>query len=351
LQIRALVGDEHKTAAISVVVLITAMASLLAAPWIGVLSDRCTFSIGKRRPFMLLGTFICIFGLMNQGMAAPHLPPEPAETGGCNATLDNLGTAALNPGDTHPFHITLQLLWFLISHITLAIGLLMIEIPFNGLVADVVSPTQRGEVSSYIGVGAILGAITGSIIGIFYRELTPVGSFALAAGLLLLATLLGSCLQEEDASRRPASAAAEAKVLTLAGENANAPSGKEVEGPGAPATAHNQPLSHLRLMMKPFSTPGFTWLFLSRFLAMMGIQTMCVCSAMPPCPSPPPQTDRENSRKRQKEWGGAKCTPWTGRGAPTRALTVYTGGPTSSSGSPTRLCCRLGSPQSEAWPS
>lgn len=136
--------------------------------------------------------------------------------------------------------------FFLVSHVFLAIALVLIEVPFNGLVADLVPESQRGRASGAIGVGSILGSIAGSGIGVFYRELGVLGAFGIAGGFLLVFVLFGCFLEEPPRS---------AKAMATARQTVN---GRNI----------------CYAFVKPFKSGNFCWLFFTRFLMMMGIQTI-----------------------------------------------------------------------------
>jgi MFS family permease len=292
-QIRSLVGEENKTIALSLVVLMTALVTLIVSPFIGLWSDHFISPYGKRRPFMVAGAFLTAAGLILQGMAAPNLPALITMPELCNASNSTFNTTltsttwASSPISTTHYPVPMEaatpaaiwswrFVWFLGAHFLIAIGLLTIEIPFNGLVADVVSPDQRGAVSSFIGIGAIGGAIAGSVIGIFYRELHVMGSFSLVASLLLVAVFIGCGLRELPTARVYAEDFALQPVAKGRKKKRVAPGAafKSVLDDDDVKITTSAPPSAWQLMWQPFKQSNFCWLFFARFLAMMGIQTM-----------------------------------------------------------------------------
>lgn len=112
------------------------------------------------------------------------------------------------------------------------------------MVADLVPESQRGRASGAIGIGSILGSIAGSGIGVFYRELGVLGAFGLAGAVLVISVTFGCCLKE------------------------TAPAGKVEE---RRRTSAGKICSSF---IKPFKDGNFRWLFFTRFLMMMGIQTI-----------------------------------------------------------------------------
>ena len=59
-QVINIVGEDSKGGALGVLIGVGAIPSTLGTPLFGALSDRCTLSLGRRRPFIIAGTLISI---------------------------------------------------------------------------------------------------------------------------------------------------------------------------------------------------------------------------------------------------------------------------------------------------
>lgn len=63
VEVKRLVGDDHKTIYLGYISTLTSLGSLWG-PCIGAWSDRCTTPIGRRRPFMLTGAVLFLISLL-----------------------------------------------------------------------------------------------------------------------------------------------------------------------------------------------------------------------------------------------------------------------------------------------
>eukprot|EP00050_Salpingoeca_kvevrii_P019121 m.82663 g.82663 ORF g.82663 m.82663 type:complete len:510 (-) comp8272_c0_seq1:261-1790(-) len=240
-QMRSTVGDENKEWGLSTVVLTSAVITLALGPMVGSFSDRSTISMGRRRPFIMVGAiFIAVFTFL-MGLSNKVLPPEPVRQQDVNCTALPEGVEEMT--EAPPFETHGNFLLYIVLNLMVSLGFVLVEVPFNGLVADKVPAHQRGTASSYIGVMAIAGGIAGMVFGLFYRELGVMIAFGSVSVVFLCTVSLG-CTVSED---RP--------KIDL-------------------ASAHASGLEMFRSFFKPFHDPDFRWLFFTRFLMMMGVGTI-----------------------------------------------------------------------------
>jgi len=147
-QIRHLVGDAQKGAALGSICLGAAFFSILFAPLFGYLSDNCTHRWGRRRPFLVVGTVgvvVCLSGMM---------------------LVQNVVLFGA-------FYIAMQTFGNLAS------------CPFNALIPDVVPHEQRGTASGYLGAAYSTGTLTGTVVGYYYDDMGMGWTCALLAFILL----------------------------------------------------------------------------------------------------------------------------------------------------------------------
>eukprot|EP00051_Salpingoeca_urceolata_P003606 m.59089 g.59089 ORF g.59089 m.59089 type:complete len:596 (-) comp12939_c0_seq1:239-2026(-) len=267
-QVRSTVGDSFKTSALTIVVLTAAFATLIASPLVGTLSDNCMFKAGRRRPFIATGAVVTVVFLMLLALSNTHLPPQfddvntncsvaqglpdDGSVGAQHTTTQSevLGTedgeeTMPSASRTFPLHGSLPVYTILFT--VLSLGHVLVEIPFNGMVSDVVPAHQRGAASSIMGVTSILGGIVGMGMGLFYRNVGVAGSFALVALFLIISVALCCSVKEN----KPLAVAAAVKSQGIGGV-----------------------MGALKSYIKPFSSSDFCWLFFTRFLMMMGAATM-----------------------------------------------------------------------------
>jgi MFS family permease len=135
-QIAAIVGDARKELYNGLIPSIGAALSLVATPIAGALSDRDRNRIGRRRPFLAVGTAINVLFLML--------------------------LAGFGPGTS--------ILLFLLCYLGIQFGANWAGGPYAGLIPDIVPRDQRGTASGWLALmtaaGTFLGAITaGTLIG------------------------------------------------------------------------------------------------------------------------------------------------------------------------------------------
>ena len=115
--------------------------------------------------------------------------------------------------------------------------------PYAAVLPDNVPPEQRGSASGWIGLMAMLGNFAGGVLGYFYQPLGgPAAAYAIVAAMLVVG--LGGTLAALGAPVPRAVAPFRWRELFAA------------------------------LRIDPRRTPDFFWVFMTRFLTMMGIFTV-----------------------------------------------------------------------------
>lgn len=121
------------------------IAGILVQPIVGVLSDRCTSRLGRRRPFLIVGTAFTFFCLLSFSFARQigHASGDAAEA------------------EVYPRALLLSIIsfWALDFAINAAQG------PLRALLADVVPPEQHKLGNAYFAFGTGVGNCAGSFLG------------------------------------------------------------------------------------------------------------------------------------------------------------------------------------------
>ncbi len=153
---------------------LSAIAAMLAQPIFGVLSDRTRSRWGARHPWMLVGTAIGAVALLTAGLS-PNL-------------------AAL-----------------IVCVMLVQFGFNAWQGPFSALLPDRVPERFRGRYSTFVGLGALFGAVIGPILGSFFAGSIPVGYAAITGVVVVLILLFVALVPGADnrgEARRPFSVGA-----------------------------------------------------------------------------------------------------------------------------------------------
>lgn len=142
-QARATVGDDKAGRALSLMVAIAAVVVVLLTPYMGMLSDRVAFGIGRRRSYMIIGTVIVCAFQIGLGLENNYKPPS-------KTLCEKL---------EHELHGSLGVMTLLF--VVASVGYQMIGIPYAGLMADRTPSSQRGISSGLQGVMVIVGYLVG----------------------------------------------------------------------------------------------------------------------------------------------------------------------------------------------
>jgi len=201
-----------------------ALIALVVPLIAGALSDRCVSAFGRRRPFIVVGVAINIVGLGLVALAYHMAKPIPAEHGG--------GYFALF---TDPGYLS-----FLAAFMVVQFGNNVATASYSGIIPDLIPAEQRGAASGWMAMQSQAGTLFGVLgSGLVLSHAPESIKYAVLAAVLILAALI--------------------TVLGI----------KETPLP------HNPPPIHwgdyLRsLWIDPKKYPDFAWVWLTRFLVMMG---------------------------------------------------------------------------------
>ncbi|MEP7358912.1 MAG: MFS transporter, partial [Anaerolineales bacterium] len=222
-QVIVLVPDALKGTAVGLVIGLGSLAGILVPPFMGAWSDRVRSRLGRRRPFMLVGTALTLAALA--GMAYfPFLPAAP---------LWGFSVA----------------FWLYIGAYLLAnFANNFATAPYSALLPDVVPVEQRGSASGWYGLMTLLGNGVGIVlVGSLVNHDAPLDQFRgqiytvyTLIGIILVIGTLISVL----GTREP--------VVT------------------APPKPFRWP-EFWRSLLQPFKSADFFWVFFTRLLVTMGI--------------------------------------------------------------------------------
>lgn len=222
-QVAVMVGDEHKGMGVGLVVAIGSLTGIFVPPLLGAWSDRVRLKLGRRRPFMVVGTVLNAGALV--GLASfPFLKTD----------------ALWGFSGAYWLYVGAYLMANLFNNVATA--------PYTGLMPDVVPPEQRGSVAGWYGLMSTLGNGVGvALVGSLVSHEAPLAQFQGQISrvyMILGAILLGGML------------------ITVLGT-------REAPPPGQPKPFNGGEL--LRGMVAPFQSPDFLWVFFTRLLMTMGL--------------------------------------------------------------------------------
>ncbi len=139
--------------AIGLIVFVGLLTAIAVQPIAGAISDRATFKVGRRRPFMVVGIFLSIPLVIVVGIS------------------DSLSL-------------------LLITVIFLQIAANVAQGPYQGIIPDLVNPSARGRASGFFGMANLAGTMIGAgIAGLFIASNQPVWATVSIALVLLMTTL------------------------------------------------------------------------------------------------------------------------------------------------------------------
>ncbi|QBD82420.1 MFS transporter [Ktedonosporobacter rubrisoli] len=210
----------YKSINLALVVNWGTIVAFLVNPLVGALSDYARFRMGRRRPYMIIGTFLNVAVLVIFAFSPSWFP-----------------SSAL-------------LLIFSALFILLQFSNNLANAPWSAIIADNVPPQQRGISSGFNGLFNLLGTITGSIVaGIIVNknDALPLYRNEIVQIFLLIAAVQIIFVAYT--------------VLTV--KETPLPSERHI-------TLRPQELLK-KFFFKPSTYPDLAWVLLARFLVMMGI--------------------------------------------------------------------------------
>ena len=189
---------------------IGSIAAVVIPLLIGPLSDRCRHPLGRRRPFILWGTALCVLGIGGLAVSS-SLSSIPLFIGAFFFTNlgNNVATAA-----------------------------------YSGLIPDIVPVEDRGSASGWMAVMSQSGTLIGMVLGAFLS-----GG---ATTLLILYGLLAGALIH-------------ALIVTIRGVK---------ETPLTQVIPMPKFAEYLRSLLEPFKSADFRWVWITRALVVMGFYTV-----------------------------------------------------------------------------
>src|SRR5215467_10206233 len=126
-------GDAHKDINLTLVVAWGTLVAVIVNPLVGAISDYATFRMGRRRPFMIIGTILNIVVLVAFAFS-PALPSS------------------------------ILLFMFALLFLLLQFTNNLANSPWSAIIADNVPTQQRGVTAGFNGLFTLLGTIIGSIV-------------------------------------------------------------------------------------------------------------------------------------------------------------------------------------------
>ena len=211
-------GDANKDINLALVVIWGTLVAFAVNPLVGAISDYATFRLGRRRPFMIVGTIFNVIALV---------------------------LFAFSPG------------WFSSTELLIAFALIFLLLqftnniansPWSAIIADKVPTEQRGMTAGFNGLFQLLGTILGSVIaGIIVNknDALPLYKNEIVEIFLLIAAVQIVFV-----------------VYTIFTVK-ETPLSEHAKFELAPVLR--------KFFFKPSTYPDLSWVLLARFLVMMGI--------------------------------------------------------------------------------
>jgi MFS family permease len=222
-QVLHMVPADLKGRATGVAVGLGSISGLLLPPFMGAWSDRVKFKMGRRRPFMLIGTALNLVGLV--GLAYfPFVSANPL-----------LG-------------FTVSFWLFVLAYLVTNFASNFATAPFSALMPDVVPADQRGAASGWLGLMSVLGMGVGILVaGKIVNNNAPLAQFQ--PEIFITYAIIG--------------------VLLVIGVLVTVAGTKE-----KPLETEPKPFRWGEFwagLVTPFRSPDFAWVVFTRLLVMMGI--------------------------------------------------------------------------------
>src|SRR6266849_5774410 len=127
-------GNANKDINLTLVVVWGTLVAVVVNPLVGAISDYATFRMGRRRPFMIMGTVLNVIVLV---------------------------VFAFSPGW---FSSTVLLFIFALLFLLLQFTNNLANSPWSAIIADKVPQNQRGLTAGFFGLFTLLGLIVGSVV-------------------------------------------------------------------------------------------------------------------------------------------------------------------------------------------
>lgn len=218
-----LLDPANKSINLAIVVNAGTLVAVVVNPLVGAISDYATYRLGRRRPFMIIGTILNVFALL---------------------------LFAFSP---YWFSGGALLFTFALLFLLLQFSNNFANSPWSAIIADKVPANQRGLASGFNGLFTLLGTIIGSLL----------------AGSMLGGAVAGNNLAVyRTAIVQVFVVIAAVQILFVAYTVITV---KEIPLPREQQVAFNVRLFLKKFFFKPSQYPDLSWVLLARFLVMMGI--------------------------------------------------------------------------------
>ncbi|KAJ3406947.1 hypothetical protein CcCBS67573_g03197 [Chytriomyces confervae] len=150
-QIEIISGSGNKGSGLAVISFYAGILNLFLAVIFGALNDRHASVYGKRRIFIVIGTV-------------------------------SLSTSLLLLSSEY------SLAFYGVGYCAMTLSAIICSVPFNGLIADITPPEQKGTMSAIMGSMSLAGSLAGAVVGVFVETLGIVGIY-----IVLVAILATTC--------------------------------------------------------------------------------------------------------------------------------------------------------------
>src|SRR2546425_10711552 len=127
-------GNANKDINLTLIVVWGTLVAVVVNPLVGAISDYATFRMGRRRPFIIIGTILNVLVLIAFAFA-----PSWASS-------------------------TALLLLFILLFLLLQFTNTLANSPWSAIIADNVPQHQRGAASGFYGLFTLLGTIVGTVV-------------------------------------------------------------------------------------------------------------------------------------------------------------------------------------------
>ena len=259
-QVHALVGSEDKGQVLGAMIALGAVVTFVVSPLIGMKSDRLVFKYGRRRPFMVAGMCLLVIALFGMAFSAPYVENEKGNST-CSIGLEikrclpYLNLSMLEEEERNSsidVDVLLNILsqkdsegsivMYVIFYTMVMACYAVVSVPYNGLIADLTPPLQRGFSSGVMGAMTLAGNIAGAAIGLFFFRLGVVGIYTLVCFVFVMCVLITAlCSPEIPLTEAPEHLGIKGIFLAY---------------------------------WEPLRDSDFRWVFLTRFLMQQGVATV-----------------------------------------------------------------------------
>lgn len=210
-QVYALVGSEKKGQVLGGMVAAGAVVTFFLSPLVGMKSDRLVSPYGKRRPLMLGGTVLLCIALFGMAFSAPDIESdisnvtcsidlrlrrclpyfnlsvlEKSQDNWTSESDESFLLSLLMQKEDSRGNIGLYIAFYLCVMACYSI----MSVPYNGLIADLTPPFQRGFSSGVMGAMTLVGNVTGAILGFFFPKIGVVATYSSVSVLYFVCVFL-----------------------------------------------------------------------------------------------------------------------------------------------------------------